>query len=63
MIELESSIERTRLIDPSGNAAEQVIEHRTDPLTGSVASINDAHRKVEEELASKVGGLVPGLKL
>src|SRR5258705_10099928 len=42
MIELESSIERTRLIDPSGNAAEQVIEHRTDPLTGSVASINGA---------------------
>ena len=28
-----------------------------------LAAINDAHRKVEEELASKVGGLVPGLKL
>jgi len=42
MIELESSIERTRLIDPSGNAVEQVIEHRTDPLSGSVASINGA---------------------
>ena len=28
-----------------------------------LAAINDAHRKVEEDLASKVGGLVPGLKL
>ena len=28
-----------------------------------LAAVNDAHRKVEEELASKVGGLVPGLKL
>jgi hypothetical protein len=28
-----------------------------------LAAVNDAHRKVEEDLASKVGGLVPGLKL
>ena len=42
MIELSSTTERTRLIDPAGNPVEQVIEHRTDPLTGSVASINGA---------------------
>ncbi len=34
--------ERTTLLDPAGNRAEQVIEHRTDPLTGAVASINGA---------------------
>jgi DNA-binding YbaB/EbfC family protein len=28
-----------------------------------LAAVNDAHRKVDEELASKMGGLVPGLKL
>jgi UDPglucose--hexose-1-phosphate uridylyltransferase len=32
--------ERTTLVDPSGRVVEQVIEHRTDPLTGQVASIN-----------------------
>jgi galactose-1-phosphate uridylyltransferase len=42
MIELTSTTERTRLIDPSGNLVEQVIEHRTDPLSGTVASINGA---------------------
>ena len=35
-------VERTVLVDPAGNRAEQVIEHRTDPLTGAVASINAA---------------------
>jgi galactose-1-phosphate uridylyltransferase len=34
--------ERTVLVDPAGNRAEQVIEHRTDPLTGAVASVNGA---------------------
>ncbi len=34
--------ERADLVDPAGNRAEQVIEHRTDPLTGAVASVNAA---------------------
>lgn len=38
----ESVIERTTLVDPGGNRAEQVIEHRLDPLTGTVASVNGA---------------------
>jgi len=42
MIEFASVVEKARLIDPAGNAAEQVIEHRTDPLTSTVASINAA---------------------
>ena len=41
-LELASVTERTYLVDPSGNRAEQIIEHRIDPLTGSVASINAA---------------------
>jgi UDPglucose--hexose-1-phosphate uridylyltransferase len=41
-MDLVSVTERTTLVDPSGNRAEQLIEHRTDPLTGSVASINAA---------------------
>ena len=41
-MELASITERTQLIDPSGKRSEQVIEHRTDPLTGNVASINTA---------------------
>ncbi len=40
MLELESVIEKTQLVDPGGNRAEQIIEHRTDPLTSTVASIN-----------------------
>ncbi len=28
-----------------------------------LAAVNDAQRKVDEELASKMGGLMPGLKL
>jgi galactose-1-phosphate uridylyltransferase len=42
MIELASRTERAHLFDPSGHRIEQVIEHRTDPLTGAVASINAA---------------------
>lgn len=42
MIDFASSTERTVLLDPSGKRWEQVIEHRTDPLTGTVASINAA---------------------
>jgi galactose-1-phosphate uridylyltransferase len=34
--------ERAVLVDPAGNRAEQAIEHRTDPLTGTVASVNAA---------------------
>ncbi len=41
-MDLAAVTERTTLVDPAGNRAEQVIEHRTDPLTGSVASINAA---------------------
>jgi galactose-1-phosphate uridylyltransferase len=40
MIELTTTIERTRLVDPAGHEVEQVVEHRTDPLTGVVASLN-----------------------
>jgi galactose-1-phosphate uridylyltransferase len=42
MIEFASVVERAHLLDPAGNAVEQVIEHRTDPLTSAVASINAA---------------------
>lgn len=41
-MDLVSVTERTTLLDPAGHRAEQIIEHRTDPLTGSVASINAA---------------------
>jgi galactose-1-phosphate uridylyltransferase len=40
MLRLEAVSERTALLDPAGHRAEQVIEHRTDPLTGAVASVN-----------------------
>jgi len=39
-MDFQSHLERTRLVDPAGQPAEQVIEHRTDPLTGTVASVN-----------------------
>lgn len=42
MIDLVATAERTQLVDPGGREVEQVIEHRTDPLTGTVASINAA---------------------
>jgi galactose-1-phosphate uridylyltransferase len=41
-LELVPVVERTRLVDPAGAPAEQVIEHRVDPLLGTVASINAA---------------------
>jgi UDPglucose--hexose-1-phosphate uridylyltransferase len=42
MIEFSSVVEQARLTDPAGNEVEQEIEHRTDPLTSTVASINSA---------------------
>jgi UDPglucose--hexose-1-phosphate uridylyltransferase len=42
MIQLTSRTERAHLVDPAGNRVEQVIEHRQDPLTGAVATINAA---------------------
>ncbi len=42
MLQLVPTVERTRLVDPAGREVEQVIEHRADPLTGTVASINTA---------------------
>lgn len=41
-MDLASVTERTTLVDPAGNRWEQAIEHRIDPLTGTVASINTA---------------------
>ncbi|HSN92894.1 MAG TPA: hypothetical protein VLS93_16810 [Anaeromyxobacteraceae bacterium] len=41
-MQLAAVTERTVLVDPAGNRMEQVIEHRTDPLVGTVASINTA---------------------
>lgn len=41
-LELTAVKERTQLVDPAGNLAEQLIEHRVDPLLGTVASINGA---------------------
>ncbi len=41
-MELRTVVERVALLDPAGQRAEQVIEHRTDPLTGAVASLNAA---------------------
>jgi len=42
MIEFASVVEKAQLVDPSGSTVEQRIEHRTDPLTSGVASINAA---------------------
>ncbi len=39
-MELVAITEKATLIDPSGQLTEQAIEHRTDPLTGQVASVN-----------------------
>ncbi len=55
------------------NGAKQVQSLKIDPEVVSkedvemlqdliLAAVNDAHRKVDEELAAKMGGLVPGLK-
>jgi UDPglucose--hexose-1-phosphate uridylyltransferase len=40
MIQFAATVERTFLVDPSGARAEQSIEHRIDPLMGTIASIN-----------------------
>ena len=42
MLELPRLVERLELLDPSGARAEQVVEQRLDPLTGTVASLNAA---------------------
>jgi galactose-1-phosphate uridylyltransferase len=42
MIDLVSVTEQTARVDPGGNRWEQTIEHRIDPLTGTVASLNAA---------------------
>ena len=73
-MEFASVTERTFLVDPAGNRAEQVIEHRTDPLTGTVASVNtalgekarafvgsadlDLLRELEEELGEAINPLI-----
>jgi nucleoid-associated protein EbfC len=55
------------------NGAKQLQSIKIDPEVVSkddvemlqdmiLAAVNDAQRKVDEEMASKVGGLVPGLK-
>jgi len=41
-MDLTPVVERTALVDAAGERFEQVIEHRTDPLTGTVASVNAA---------------------
>jgi galactose-1-phosphate uridylyltransferase len=41
-MELRVVVERASLVDPAGQRTEQAIEHRTDPLTGTVASLNAA---------------------
>jgi nucleoid-associated protein EbfC len=55
------------------NGAKQVQSIKIDPEVVSkddvemlqdmiLAAVNDAHRKVDEDLAAKMGGLVPGMK-
>jgi galactose-1-phosphate uridylyltransferase len=57
-MELSSISEQAILVDPSGHPAAQVIEHRTDPLTGQVASINLA---LGEKARAFVGAADPAL--
>jgi DNA-binding YbaB/EbfC family protein len=56
------------------NGAKQIQSIRIDPEVVSkddvqmlqdliVAAVNDAQRKVDEELQQKVGGMIPGLKI
>jgi DNA-binding YbaB/EbfC family protein len=56
------------------NGAKQVLSLKIDPEVVLkedvemlqdliVAAVNDAHRKVDEELSQKMGGLMGGLKL
>ncbi|GEJ57850.1 hypothetical protein [Anaeromyxobacter diazotrophicus] len=58
MIELAATVERTRFVDPAGQPVEQVIEHRTDPFTGTVASINAA---LGEKARAFLGSTDPAL--
>jgi DNA-binding YbaB/EbfC family protein len=55
------------------NGAKQVQSIKIDPEVVSkddvemlqdmiLAAVNDAHRKVDEDLAAKMGGLMPGMK-
>jgi galactose-1-phosphate uridylyltransferase len=39
-MELVSVTEQSALVDPAGQPSRQTIEHRVDPLTGTVASLN-----------------------
>lgn len=39
-MELASFTERTSIVDPSGQRSDQIVEHRVDPLLGTVASVN-----------------------
>src|SRR5512142_1525151 len=41
-MDLRTVVERTTLLDPAGQRTEQLVEHRIDPLTGTVASLNAA---------------------
>src|SRR5881296_1703127 len=56
------------------NGAKQIQSLKIDPEVVSkddvemlqdliVAAVNDAHRKVDEALTEKMGGMIPGLKL
>ena len=56
------------------NGAKQIQSLKIDPEVVSkddvemlqdliVAAVNDAHRKVDEAMAEKMGGMIPGLKL
>jgi DNA-binding YbaB/EbfC family protein len=56
------------------NGAKQIQTLKIDPEVVSkddvemlqdliVAAVNDAHRKVDEAMAEKMGGMIPGLKL
>jgi galactose-1-phosphate uridylyltransferase len=57
-MELVSFTEKASLVDPAGRPAEQVIEHRVDPLSGHVASINLA---LGEKARAFVGSADPAL--
>jgi DNA-binding YbaB/EbfC family protein len=56
------------------NGAKQIVSLRIDPEVVSkddvemlqdlvLAAVNDAQRKVDEELSQRMGGMLPGLKL
>lgn len=41
-MDLRTVVERATIVDPAGQRTEQLVEHRIDPLTGTVASLNAA---------------------